>query len=33
MANNQLDKVQDGRIAPGVHLNPIKILKVNLQHR
>jgi DNA-binding beta-propeller fold protein YncE len=33
IANNQIDKVHDGRIVPGVHLNPITILKLHLRHR
>jgi hypothetical protein len=33
MANNQIDKAEDGRIAPGVHLNPIAILKLDLRGR
>lgn len=30
MANPQLDKVQDGKIKPGVRLDPIRILKLKL---
>jgi hypothetical protein len=31
MANTQLDKVVDGKIAPNVQLNSIKILKIDLK--
>jgi hypothetical protein len=32
MANTQLDSVVEGKIKPDAHLNPIKILRIDLKH-
>jgi hypothetical protein len=32
MANPQLDNLENGKIKPGAHLNPIKILGIKIQH-